>query len=83
MGSPIRLSNVSKLDRYAFHSPPWPLLFLGTSTHIYALSIHSLICKGNVGKSISTASDDRNECKAHDSLPIRGEYRKFRKFTFG
>ena len=50
---------------------------------MYALSIHSLICKGNVGKSISTASDDRNECKAHDSLPIRGEYRNFRKITFG
>ena len=44
-----------------FHSPPWPLLFLATSTHIYALSIHSLTSKGNVRKSISTAFDDGNE----------------------
>ena len=55
-----------------FHSPPWPLLFLAASTHIYALSIHSLTSKGNVRKSISTAFDDGNESKAHDSLTIRG-----------
>ena len=54
-----------------FHSPPWPLLFLATSTHIYALSIQSLSSKGNVRKSISTAFDDGNESKAHDSLTIR------------
>ena len=33
-GSHWHLSNVSKLDRFAFHSPPRPLLFLATSTHM-------------------------------------------------